>query len=96
MAHGGKFEMSLMQHLRPKLVCEDAPVTYWEEPYDLAGDDLLDGGPLSVYRPFEAYLDSGAIGDPSLASADKGKRFFDGVRAELAAPLLNVHERNAD
>ncbi|WP_224270885.1 creatininase family protein [Haloprofundus salinisoli] len=95
MAHGGEFETSLMQYLRPELVREDAPATYWVEPYDLAGNDLLEGGPLSVYRPFEAYSESGAIGDPSLADADKGERFFDGIRAELAALLLDVHERNA-
>ncbi|WP_117595535.1 creatininase family protein [Haloprofundus halophilus] len=96
MAHGGEFETSMMRYLRPELVRDDAPAAYWDEPYDLAGSDLLEGGPLSVYRPFEAYSESGAIGDPSLASAEKGKQFFDGVRAELAALLLDVHERNAD
>ncbi|WP_224337566.1 creatininase family protein [Haloprofundus halobius] len=96
MAHGGEFETSMLLYLRPELVRDDAPAAYWDEPYDLAGSDLLEGGPLSVYRPFEAYSDSGAIGDPSLASAEKGERFFDGIRAELAALLLDVHERNVD
>lgn len=96
MAHGGEFETSLIQHLHPELIREEAPAEYWEEAYDLAGSDLLEGGPLSVYRPFEAYSNSGAIGDPSLATAEKGERLFDELRAELAALLLDIHEVNAE
>jgi creatinine amidohydrolase len=96
MAHGGEFETSLMLHLHPDLVSDDMPAEYLDEPYDLGDRDLLDGGPLSVYRPFEEYSESGAIGDPSLASAEKGAVVYDGLRDELAELLVGVHERNAE
>lgn len=97
MAHGGEFETSLMLHLHPGLVdTESMPATYWEEQYDLAGDDLVSGGPLSVYRPFEDYSDSGAIGDPDVADEATGKRLFKGSTEALADLLMEVHERNTD
>lgn len=95
MAHGGEFETSLMYHFHPDLVSEDRLAgTTMDEPYDLAGGDLLAGGPLSVYRPFTEYSESGAIGDPTLASAEKGEELAAAVCGELAALLEVIHERN--
>ncbi len=94
MAHGGEFETSLMQHLRPDMVKKGGDATYWDEPYELGGDDLLSGGPLSVYRPFEEYSESGAIGDPSLANAEKGAEILDRLEAEMAELLTDIHHRN--
>ncbi|WP_323174574.1 creatininase family protein [Natrialba sp. PRR66] len=97
MAHGGEFETSLMLYLYPELVDTDAmPATYWEEQYDLGGDDLISGGPLSVYRPFDEYSDSGAIGDPNVADEKTGKQLFEGSAEAIAALLKEVHEQNAD
>ncbi|WP_266081418.1 creatininase family protein [Haladaptatus caseinilyticus] len=91
MAHGGEFETSLMLHLYDDLVkMNQADAEYLDEPYDRGGKDLLVGGPLSTYRPFEAYSDSGAIGDPELASAEKGKMLFDRLGDELADVLRNI------
>ncbi|WP_435181341.1 creatininase family protein [Halorussus sp. AFM4] len=92
MAHGGEFETSLMAHLRPDLV-SDGDATYWEEPYDRAGDDLLHGGPLSVYRTFDEYSETGAIGDPELASAEKGEAIYELLGDELAVLLRTVHDQ---
>ena len=94
MAHGGEFETSLMLFLDPESVGETRPADYLDEPYDLGPRDLLDGGPLAVYRSFESYAESGAIGDPSLASAEKGEALFDGLTDALALLLRNVHEQN--
>lgn len=94
MAHGGEFETSLMLHLRPELVRDDQPATYMDEPYERGGGDLLDGGSISVYRPFEEYSDSGAIGDPSLASEDKGKRIYRRLGDELESVLRDVYQQN--
>lgn len=97
MAHGGEYETSLMLHLRPDLVA-DAEMwkgTVWDEHYEWGGSDLLEGGPLSVYRPFNWYSDSGAIGSPELASAEKGARIYETVTSELAALFVAIHEHNA-
>ena len=97
MAHGGEYETSLMLHLRPDLVA-DAEIrdgTVWDEHYELGGSDLLEGGSLSVYRSFDEYSDSGAIGSPELASAEKGARIYEAVTSELAALFVAIHEHNA-
>lgn len=97
MAHGGEFETSLMYHLRPDLVRDgdgEMDATYWEEPYERGSKDLLEGGPLSVYRTFDEYSESGAIGDPGLASAEKGEAIYERLGDELEAVLRAIHEHN--
>lgn len=95
MAHGGEFETSLMLHLRPDLVrTERAEATYMEDPYELRRKDLFHGGPLSVYRSFTAYSDSGAIGDPDLATAEKGAELYERLGDEMEAVLIAIHEQN--
>ena len=94
MAHGGEFETSLLLHLFPDLVREEETEgTYLDEPYDRGGQDLLEGGPVSSYRPFEEYSGSGAIGDPDLASAEKGEALYDRLGDELADVLRTVHRQ---
>lgn len=95
MSHAGEFETSLMLYLFPELVDEDQlSGTYLDEPYELGQRDLLEGGPLSVYRPFEEYSESGAIGDPSLATVEKGERIHRLIGDELETLLEAIYERN--
>jgi len=94
MAHGGEFETSLMLHLHPDLVDVDhAEGTMMEDPYAEVHQDLFDPGPLSVYRPFTAYSESGAVGAPMLADADKGRRLYDHLCATLATLFEEFHEQ---
>lgn len=97
MAHGGEYETSLVLHLRPDLVAasDEREGTMGEGPYEWIDLDLLGGGPLSVYRSFEDYSESGAIGAPELADAEKGERIYEVVTEELAALLVAVHEETA-
>lgn len=96
MSHGGEFETSLMQYLRADLVDEDkieAPML--DEPYELGTQDLHEGGPLAVYREFEEYSHTGAIGAPELASAEKGEKIYYRLGDEMEELLTSIHERNA-
>lgn len=96
IAHGGEMETAMMLHLRPDLVDEDSIAgTPWETPYELASCDLLDGAPLAMYTEIGDSTDSGALGRPDLASAEKGERFFEGFLDELGALLVEIHERHA-
>ncbi|MGB9955191.1 creatininase family protein [Haloferax prahovense] len=97
MAHGGEFETSLMLAVRPDLVGDSStrngePLS---ETYRWGGQDLLDGGSVSVYRSFDAYSETGAIGLPEEASAEKGERIRSIIAEELASLLDAVHEQNA-
>lgn len=95
MSHGGEFETSLMLHLHPDRVDMDqADADYLDEPYTHGLDDMMAGGPLSVYRSFDEYSDSGAIGDPGLATAEKGAEIFERLGDELEAILTEIHGQN--
>lgn len=96
MAHGGEFETALMMHLRPELVREDSmEAPLMDEPYDRSLKGLLEGGPLGVYREFEEYSDTGAIGDPEKASAEKGAQIYEQLGDELEDVLREIHEKNS-
>ena len=95
VSHGGEFETSLMLHVRPELVREDRITgTRRDEPYDAARQDLFVDGPLAVHREFDEYSDSGAVGDPELATGDKGRDLYDHIASNLGDLLTVVHERN--
>ncbi|MFC6993825.1 creatininase family protein [Haladaptatus sp. GCM10025707] len=93
MSHGGEFETSLMMHLRPDLVSE-GDAKYFHEPYEHGGKDLVQGGPLSVYRGFDEYSHTGAIGAPELASTEKGEAIFELLGDEMESILTQIHELN--
>jgi creatinine amidohydrolase len=93
MAHGGELETSMMLHLHPELVDEEQmEATHWETEYEQAPTDLLGSGPLHVSLDVEAWSETGAMGDVSRVSAEKGERLFQGFVDELEALLLTVHE----
>ncbi|TYT61685.1 creatininase family protein [Natrialba swarupiae] len=95
MAHGGEFETSLVFHLDPSLVDRDAmDAEPFDEPYDLGDEDLVQPGPLGVYRPFEEYSESGAIGAPERASAEKGEVLFEYLTDEIADLFEAIHVQN--
>ena len=93
MAHGGELETSMMLHLHPELVDEERmEATRWETDYEQAPQDLLGSGPLAVTLDVDAWSESGAMGDVSTVSAEKGERMVEGFVDELEALLRAVHE----
>ena len=95
MGHGGEFETSLLLHFHPNLVdLSRLTVEPLDEPYEWGGKDLLEGGSLTVYREFEELSDSGILGDPSRASAEKGERLAEPIVEELGEMLRTIHEQN--
>ncbi|GAB1427276.1 creatininase family protein [Aminivibrio sp.] len=88
-SHGGEFETSLMMHLRPDLVvpslieeCDPAPSDPYNE-IDLAGKKKY----ISFYT-FNRFNASGHVGQPHLATPEKGKIFFEEA-AQAAAEFLD-------
>jgi creatinine amidohydrolase len=96
IAHAGELETSLMLHLRPDLVREEAvEATPYEKPYEGESEDLTESGYLASGRPFSSYTESGAVGRPELATAEKGEAFFEGFSDAFAGLLEEVHAEHA-
>jgi creatinine amidohydrolase len=84
MGHACEFETSMMQHLRPELVAiERAAVSYPDPGSRYLTTDLLGSSAVRTYHDFGDLSESGTLGDPSLATAEKGARFYDAVLGEL-------------
>jgi creatinine amidohydrolase len=85
MGHACEFETAMMQHVRPDLVALDmAAVAYPDPGSAYLTTDLLRSSLARAYHDFGDLSESGTLGDPSLATPEKGARFFEAVVAELA------------
>lgn len=80
MGHACEFETSMLLHLRRDLVAmERAVVTYPDPGSSYLTTDLVGGSAVRTYHDFGDLSESGTLGDPSLATAEKGGRFYDAV-----------------
>jgi creatinine amidohydrolase len=84
VSHACEMETSIMLHLSPRQVrmeraARDGP--RHPSPYRKA--DMQLAKPVYYVTEFDELSTSGAIGHPDLASAEKGKRFLDGIVREV-------------
>lgn len=92
MSHGGEFETSLMLYLRPDLVdLESGRPEPKEAVFEFESTDLMTSGVLGSYRTFDEYSDSGAIGDPTVATERKGEAIFDLLGDEVERLLRALY-----
>lgn len=85
--HADEMETSLMLHLHPELVELDQAGPGERVPFAIKS---LSQPGVWTPRPWsKSHPDTGS-GDPSLATAEKGKRFFEGVVGEIAVLLADV------
>ena len=86
MGHACEFETSIMLRIRPDLVHMERAVTHYPDPGSpYLSTDLVHGGAVKAFLAFDDLSPSGTLGDPGLASQDKGDRFL----ALSAAALAN-------
>ncbi|MGH2450180.1 MAG: creatininase family protein [Candidatus Limnocylindria bacterium] len=78
--HADAFATSIALHLKPELVRRDRIERTAQRPIDWS-DPQLD---------FARYSQSGVIGDPTIASAELGKRLWSEVIRETAAMLSGI------
>jgi creatinine amidohydrolase len=86
MGHACEMETSIMLHLDPTRVKLDRAVRDGPphtDPYRKA--DMQYSRPVFFVNEFHEVTASGVMGHPDLASAEKGKRFLDGIVKEVAA-----------
>lgn len=86
VGHACEMETSLMLHLHPErvkvaLAKRDGP----KHADRYRRVDMQHARPAYFVEEFHEMSKSGVIGDPRLATAAKGKRFFDGIVAEVGA-----------
>ena len=80
MNHACEMETSMMLHLHPDRVKMDKAKRDgpgYTDPYLLA--DMQYGRPIFFVNEFHEVSKSGVVGRPELATAEKGKRFLDGI-----------------
>jgi creatinine amidohydrolase len=86
MGHACEMETSIMMHLHPDLVRmdlirRDGPKT--DSIYRKG--DMQQGPPVYECSEFHEISETGTVGYPDMASAEKGRRFLDGIVEEVAA-----------
>ena len=85
--HADELETSLLLHLCPELV--ELPEAGLGPRVPFAIEELKQSG-VWTPRPWsQSHPDTGS-GDPSLATAEKGRRYFDAVTAALADLIVNL------
>jgi creatinine amidohydrolase len=84
MGHACEFETAMIMHIRPDLVAHDKAKAIYPDPgSSYLSTDLLKGSAIKTYLDFADLSPHGTLGDPSLASPEKGAEFFAAVVAEL-------------
>ena len=84
MGHACQFETAMIQHVRPELVAiEHAATTYPDPGSSYLTTDLLGSSKVRTYHDFGDLSAAGVLGDPSLATAEKGAAFHRAVVDEL-------------
>jgi creatinine amidohydrolase len=84
--HACEFETAVMLHLYRELVKMERAVTlYPDTGSSYLSTDLFGGSKVRTYLDFKDLSSSGTLGDPSLATAEQGKRFLDACVGALAA-----------
>jgi creatinine amidohydrolase len=91
--HANDMETSLMLHLRPDLVDMQQAGVQQTAAFRLRA---MREGWARAPRPWKRYTNDSGAGDPRAATADKGRRFFEAVCAELADFLVELAHAELD
>lgn len=96
VAHACEFETSVMMQAHPEKIRTDeiAGMSH-AATHEWAREDMLHGARASLFRTmYEKSEGTGTVGDPSMASAEKGTRITEAVVDALAAVVRDL--RGAD
>lgn len=78
MAHGGELETSLYLHLaKEKVTMEKAQIDLNLPASKYTWLDLVESSPLQLMDWWSRFSKTGVVGEPTVASVDKGKKIFD-------------------
>jgi creatinine amidohydrolase len=84
MSHACELETSLYLALEPALVQMDKAVREIPDWNENVWNDWPGSGPLTYWPHWSGFSESGVMGDPTVASAQKGRAFLQRARDEAA------------
>lgn len=91
MAHACELETSLMLHAHPELVVMDRAADERARQYsEFRQQELLRSGPVMAPDFFRDLTHSGVVGDPTLATQDKGDRWAAAIAARIAELIADL------
>jgi creatinine amidohydrolase len=94
MAHGCELETSVLMYLRGDLVQIDkAEKDISFQPTEFFYWDLQSPSPIVFQEWFSRYSRTGTVGDPTKASAEKGRVFVEAVVERMVALIREFRER---
>ncbi|MCY0146822.1 creatininase family protein [Hoeflea sp. G2-23] len=94
MGHACEFETSLMLSLYPELVEMERVQDHIPQPYlQNTNNDLFGSKKVRIYREYSAVTPNGVVGQPSLATSEKGEIIFEICCEELAQTIKNISEK---
>ena len=94
VAHADEIETSLYLYLRPEGVRRElAAAENRMLPSDFWWQDLEHGAKVGMMEWWSTFSDTGVLGDPTLATAEKGRVLFEAVTRELAALVREFRTR---
>jgi len=98
MSHGCELETSLMLYLRPELVEMDKAVTDISQPDSkFYWRDILRGSRGVALADLTRHASrTGLVGDPTIATAEKGRRFFEVIVATTVEFLVEFAQRKVE
>jgi creatinine amidohydrolase len=89
--HGGRDETSVLLHLHPELV--DLSLAQRSVPEEMAERKRVRfGGDVPFGWSSADLTETGVIGDPTLASAERGAELFAGMVASMAEALAEIRD----
>lgn len=91
MAHACEFETSLMLSLDEESVCKDRlqkEISYTQT--DMVWHDLFEKSPVHIAESFTKLSKSGVIGDPTLATQEKGDFLIGNIVANFVSFLKEL------
>lgn len=95
--HACELETSLMLSVRPGLVDQaEARNATWLPGSDFLSGDLAIGAPVTVAWSFAELSQEGALGDPTLANAERGEALLAAIVDRVAAFIQEFHEWDWD
>jgi creatinine amidohydrolase len=93
MSHACELETSMYLALEPSLVQMDRAVREIPDWNENVWNDWPGGGPLSYWPYWSAFSRSGVMGDPTVATAEKGHAFLQRAQQEAAEFIAETARR---